>query len=130
MPKSPEPLLGRDLLEKLEAYNQTMFSESNTCICNVAIIKGCDFVYKAPVFTSQLLIRNHTLYCNETPTSINMDLSLVKGMLEHVNLQWLLENTTAEAKKILITVHYDGQAMKQVMEQSKKVGEHPQMETP
>ena len=53
-----------------------------------------------------------------------MDLSLVKGILEHVNLQWLLENATAEAKKILITVHYDGQAMKQVMEQIKKAGEH------
>ena len=89
MPNSPKPWLGRNLLEKLEAYNQTVFSDSNMCICNVAIIKGCDLVYKAPVFTIRLLIRNYTLYCSVTPTSIGMDLSTVKGMLECVNLQWL-----------------------------------------
>ena len=94
------------------------------CICNVAIIKGCYLVYKAPVFTIQLLIRNYTLYCSVTPTSIGMDLSLVKGMLECGNLQQLLENAKAKAKKILVLVHHDGEVMKQVMEQIKRAGEH------
>ena len=61
MPNSSKPLLRRNLLEKLEAYNQAMFSNSNMCICNVAIIKGCDFGYKEPVFTSQLL--SETILC-------------------------------------------------------------------
>ncbi|XP_067153359.1 uncharacterized protein [Apteryx mantelli] len=107
-----------------EIYNQTVFNDSNMCACNVAIIRGCDFVYKPPVFTSQLLIRNYTLYHSITPTPIGMDLSLVKEMLEHANLQQLLENAKAEAKKILITVHHDGNVIKQVMERIKKVGEH------
>ena len=64
------------------------------CASNVAIIRGCDFVYKPPVFTSQLLIRNYTLY--------GMDLSLVKEMLEHANLQQLLENAKAKARRSLI----------------------------
>ncbi|XP_009989694.1 PREDICTED: uncharacterized protein LOC104383269 [Tauraco erythrolophus] len=107
-----------------EVYNQTVFNDSNMCACNVAIIRGCDFVYKPPVFTSQLLIRNYTLYRSITPTPIGMDLSLVKEMLEHANLQQLLENAKAEAKKILITVHHDGNVIKQVMERIKRVGEH------
>nr|XP_010297308.1 PREDICTED: uncharacterized protein LOC104632952 [Balearica regulorum gibbericeps] len=107
-----------------EVYNQTVFNDSNMCACNVAIIRGCDFVYKPPVFTSQLLIRNYTLYRSITPTPIGMDLSLVKEMLEHATLQQLLENAKAEAKKILITVHHDGNVIKQVMERIKRVGEH------
>uniref|UniRef100_A0A8C3RGZ0 Uncharacterized protein n=1 Tax=Cyanoderma ruficeps TaxID=181631 RepID=A0A8C3RGZ0_9PASS len=107
-----------------EAYNQTVFSDSNMCACNVATIRGCDFVYKPPVFTSQLLIRNYTLYRSITPTPIGMDLSLVKEMLEHADLQQLLENAKAKAKKILITVHHDGKVIKQVMERIKKAGEH------
>lgn len=107
-----------------DIYNQTVFNDSNMCACNVAIIRGCDFVYKPPVFTSQLLIRNYTLYRSITPTPIGMDLSLVKEMLEHANLQQLLENAKAEAKKILITVHHDGNVIKQVIERIKRVGEH------
>ncbi|XP_059701393.1 uncharacterized protein LOC132326766 [Haemorhous mexicanus] len=107
-----------------EAYNQTVFSDSNMCACNVATIRGCDFVYKPPVFTSQLLIRNYTLYRSITPTPIGMDLSLVKEMLEHADLQQLLENAKAQAKKILITVHHDGKVIKQVLERIKRVGEH------
>lgn len=53
-----------------------------------------------------------------------MDLSLVKEMLEHANLQQLLENAKAEAKKILITVHHDGNVIKQIVERIKRVGEH------
>ncbi|XP_064007761.1 uncharacterized protein LOC135179645 isoform X2 [Pogoniulus pusillus] len=105
-------------------YNQTVFNDSNTCACNVAVIRGCDFIYRAPVLTSQLLIRNYTLYRSVTPTPIGMDLSLVKEMLEHASLQQLLENAKAEARKILITVHHDGRAIKQVMERIKRVGEH------
>ncbi|KAM4673958.1 uncharacterized protein AAGF69_002726 [Amazona ochrocephala] len=107
-----------------EVYNQSMFNDSNMCACNVAVIRGCDFVYKPPVFTSQLLIRNYTLYRSITPTPIGMDLSLVKEMLEHANLQQLLENAKAEARKILITVHHDGSVIKQVVERIKRVGEH------
>ncbi|XP_027758309.1 uncharacterized protein LOC114067216 [Empidonax traillii] len=107
-----------------EAYNQTVFNNSNMCACNVATIRGCDFVYKPPVFTSQLLIRNYTLYRSITPTPIGMDLSLVKEMLEHENLQQLLENAKAKAKKILITVHHDGNVIKQVMERIKRAGDH------
>ncbi|NP_001159385.1 uncharacterized protein LOC422926 [Gallus gallus] len=107
-----------------DIYNQTVFNDSNTCACNVAIIRGCDFVYKPPVFTSQLLIRNYSLYRSITPTPIGMDLSLVKEMLEHANLQQLLENAKAEAKKILITVHHDGNVIKQIVERIKRVGEH------
>ncbi|XP_066405256.1 uncharacterized protein [Molothrus aeneus] len=107
-----------------EAYNQTVFSDSNMCACNVATIRGCDFVYKPPMFTTQLLIRNYTLYRSITPTPIGMDLSLVKEMLAHADLQQLLENAKAQAKKILITVHHDGKVIKQVMERIKKAGEH------
>ncbi|XP_068023774.1 uncharacterized protein [Melanerpes formicivorus] len=105
-------------------YSQAVFNDSNTCACNVAVIRGCDFVYRAPVLTSQLLIRNYTLYRSITPTPIGMDLSLVKELLEHAGLQQLLENAKAEARRILITVHHDGSAIKQVMERIKRVGEH------
>ncbi|KAJ7403867.1 hypothetical protein WISP_148925 [Willisornis vidua] len=107
-----------------EAYNQTVFNHSNMCACNVTTIRGCDFVYKPPVLTNQLLIRNYTLYRSVTPTPIGMGLSLVKEMLEHENLQQLLENAKAKAKRILITVHHDGSVIKQVMERIKSVGEH------
>ncbi|XP_071413119.1 uncharacterized protein [Pithys albifrons albifrons] len=107
-----------------EAYNQTVFNHSNMCACNVTTIRGCDFVYKPPVLTNQLLIRNYTLYRSVTPTPIGMGLSLVKEMLEHENLQQLLENAKAKAKRILITVHHDGSVIKQVMERIKRVGEH------
>ncbi|KAK4832484.1 hypothetical protein QYF61_023531 [Mycteria americana] len=68
-----------------------------------------------------LLIRNYTLYRSITLISIGMDLSLVKEMLEHVTLKQLLENAKAEAKKILITVHHNGNVIKQVENLAVKV---------
>lgn len=48
--------------EEKKELGQLKSNDFNMGACNVAIIRGCDFVYKSPVFTSQLLIRNYTLY--------------------------------------------------------------------
>ncbi|KAK4820842.1 hypothetical protein QYF61_007816, partial [Mycteria americana] len=85
---------------------------------------GCDFNYSAPVTTHQLLQANYTLYQDLLPTRIGMNLTLVRKLLQHDDLNQLLERIRNNGHKTLVTVHHDAEEIHRVLEQVKQDGGH------
>lgn len=65
--------------------------DSNVCICNFTKILECDFSYSASVASYQLITSNYTLLHDLLPTPIGMNLTLVKKLLLHEDLKWLMK---------------------------------------
>ncbi|KAI6058574.1 Protein NYNRIN [Aix galericulata] len=61
---------------------------SNVCVCNFTKILGCDFSYAAPVNSCQGIAPH---YINLPPTPIGLKLTLVKKLLLHEDLKWLIK---------------------------------------
>ncbi|KAK4807909.1 hypothetical protein QYF61_011774 [Mycteria americana] len=83
---------------------------------------GCDFNYSAPVTTHQLLQANYTLYQDLLPAPIGMNLTLVRKLLQHDDLNQLLERIRNNGHKTSVTVHHDAEEIHGVLERVKQDG--------
>ncbi|XP_075344890.1 uncharacterized protein LOC142402885 [Mycteria americana] len=99
-------------------------NHSNVCVCNFTKIMGCDFNYSAPVTTHQLLQADYTLYQDLLPAPIGMNLTLVRKLLQHDDLNQLLERIWNNGHKTLVTVHHDAEEIHCVLERVKQDGGH------
>lgn len=87
----------------------------------------CDFDYSAPVTSYQLIQSDYMLICDLLPTSIGMNLTLVRKLLPEVtveDLKQLLKQVRENGQKTLITIQHDAEEIHQVLERVKKDGEH------
>lgn len=55
---------------------------------------------------------------------MGMDLTLLHKLLEHNDLQALLEKTRQQSKTTLITIHHEGEEINHILETMKNDGEH------
>ncbi|KAK4806026.1 hypothetical protein QYF61_007003 [Mycteria americana] len=99
-------------------------NHSKICVCNFTKIMGCDFNYSAPVTTHQLLQADYTLHQDLLPAPIGMKLTLVRKLLQHDDLNQLLERIWNNGHKILVTVHQDVEEIHRVLERVKQDGRH------
>ncbi|XP_074992061.1 uncharacterized protein LOC142074943 [Calonectris borealis] len=104
-------------------------NHSNFCVCNFTKITGCDFNYSAPVISHQIFKSNYTLIHELVPTSIGMDLTLTKKLLQHQGLIRILEEIKNNGQETLITVHHDVDKIKEVLKRVEKDGEHKWWDT-
>ncbi|KAK4830066.1 hypothetical protein QYF61_008404 [Mycteria americana] len=85
---------------------------------------GCDFNYSAPVTTHQLLQADYTLHQDLLPAHIGMNLTLVRKLLQHDDLNQLLERIRNNGHKTLVTVHHDADEIHRVLERVKQDGRY------
>ncbi|KAK4830480.1 hypothetical protein QYF61_011204 [Mycteria americana] len=104
------------------SYNITVdtSNRSNICVCNFTKIMGCDFNYSSPVTTPQLLQANCTLYQALLPAPIGMNLTLVRKLLQHDDLNQLLRHVRNNGQRTLITIHHGAEEIHHVLERVKK----------
>ncbi|XP_072707269.1 uncharacterized protein [Ciconia boyciana] len=95
-------------------------NHSNICVCNFTKIMGCDFNYSAPVTTQQLLQADYTLHQDLLPAPIGMNLALVRKLLQHDDLNQLLERIWNNGHKTLVTVHHHEEEIHHILEQVKQ----------
>ena len=74
--------------------------------------------------THQLLQANHTSYEDLSPTPIGTSLTLVRRLLQHDDLNQLLEQIQKNGQRTLITVHHDTEKLHGILERVKKDGDH------
>lgn len=58
------------------------------------------------------------------PTPIGINLTLVKKLLPHNDLHWLLEHAQDDGQRTSITIHHDTEEIHPVLDQVNKDGEH------
>ncbi|XP_075625630.1 LOW QUALITY PROTEIN: uncharacterized protein LOC142604244 [Balearica regulorum gibbericeps] len=121
----------RTMCDVIFADNMTIevSNQSNICVCNFTNIQGCDFNYSAPVTTHQVLQSHYTLFQEITHTPIGMNLTLVRELLHHQDLQEILQKARENGQKTLITIHHDIEKIHQVLERVKEDGEHKWWDT-
>lgn len=93
---------------------------------SVILLKLWDetFNYSGPVTCHQLLESNCTPYQDLLPNPIGMNLTLVRELLQHDGLYWLLKQVQENGQRALITVHHDAKEIHHVLDRVKKDGEH------
>ena len=71
-------------------------------------LRDVSFNYSAPVTTYQLLQSNYTLYQDLLPTPTGINLTLVRKLLQHHDLnQWLKFRVQMEGQRNPVTTHHD-----------------------
>lgn len=75
-------------------------NRSNFCVCNFTEIAGCDFNCSAPVTSHQLIDSNYTLFHELVPTSIGINLTQTKELLQHQGLIQILEEVKSKGQKL------------------------------
>ncbi|XP_055648759.1 uncharacterized protein LOC129783095 [Falco peregrinus] len=88
---------------------------SNYCICNFTTITGCDFSYSAAVVSHQFLKSNFTPSQMIIPTPIGLNISSIKELLKHADLQRILEETKEKGHETLLMIHHDVEGIKKVL---------------
>ncbi|XP_063277375.1 uncharacterized protein LOC134563397 [Prinia subflava] len=104
-------------------------NHSNLCVCNFTKIEGCDFSYIAPVTSHYLLQTNYTLIHKLFPTPIGMNLTLVKQLLLHRDLNNILNKIREDGQRTLVTVYHNVEKIHRVLERVKKDAEHKWWDT-
>jgi len=64
------------------------------------------------------------MYQYQSPTPVEMNLTLVRKLLQHDDLHQLLKGIRDNGQRALITVHHDTEEMRCVLERVKEDGEH------
>lgn len=103
--------------------------QSNYCICNFTTIVGCDFNYSAPVLTHSLLNSKLTLVQTVLPVSIGLNMTHVKDLLQHKDLQHILREIKERGQETLLTVHHDAGEIKEILRRVEQDGKHSWWET-
>lgn len=93
---------------------------SDICICYFTMIMGCNFNYSAPFASHQLLQSDYSLYQDLSPTSIGMNLTVVRKFLCRKELKKILKKGKGNGKKNVVAVHHDAEEIHHVLERVKK----------
>lgn len=99
-------------------------NHSNTCIYNFTKIMGCHFNYSAPVTTHQFLQSNYTWYQDSLSTPTGLNLTLVRKLPQHDDLNQLLKQSWIREQRTPIIIHHDTEKIHHVLERMKKDGKH------
>ncbi|KAK4806434.1 LOW QUALITY PROTEIN: hypothetical protein QYF61_013927 [Mycteria americana] len=106
--------------------NACLVREQQGFICEINTLKAQDICLdteqNAPVTTHQLLQANYTLYQDLLPAPIGMNLTLVRKLLQHDDLNQLLERIRNNGHKTLVTVHHDVEEIHCILEGVKHDG--------
>ena len=71
-----------------------------------------------------MLQSNYASYQELSPTPVRMNLTLVKELLQHNDLNQLLKKIRNNGQRTLIYAHHDAEKVHRVLEIVRKGGEH------
>uniref|UniRef100_A0A8C8R7M0 Uncharacterized protein n=1 Tax=Pelusios castaneus TaxID=367368 RepID=A0A8C8R7M0_9SAUR len=96
----------------------------NQCLCNISSLVGCDVEFTLPVTVNDEIQGQYQLYEQISLIPLGLNVSLVRKLIEHPELQKQVEKAKENAQNVLITVHHSARQIEQVMEQIKGITKH------